>query len=327
MKLIVADTYDQVNGVSTTYKNIMKLAEDDLHLMHPGLFKWKSSEIYPEVQLCVEPVKVWNAIKKLNPERIHIATEGMMGLVARTYCKWYGVPYTTAYHTKFPDFMKELLGIPMWATWAFVRWFHKGSSCVLTTTTTMCMELEMHGFKNVEAWTRGVDTEALGEARTSTVLRTKPILISAGRVSKEKNLDVFCQLDTDRYQLRVVGDGPYRAELEAKYPQVEFVGYKHGRELGQAYADGDVFVFTSLTDTFGLVMIEAMSMGTPVAAFDVTGPVDAVTQRVTGHCYNNLNLAIKNSLMLNRREVAEFARNHWTWDHAYNIFINHLNEA
>jgi len=325
MNLIVTDTFEQVNGVSTTYKNILKLSPGQLHILHPGMFKWTSFSVYPEVQICTEPVKVWKTIKELTPTHVHIATEGVMGVVARTYCEYHNVPYTTAYHTKFPDFLYELAHVPKGITWAFLRWFHKHATAVLTTTETMCMELYEQRITNAVSWTRGVDVELFGQPRTEQIQHEKPVLVSVGRVSREKNLDAFCKLDTNKFQLQLVGDGPYLEELKQKYPNVEFLGYKHGYELGQIYANADCMVFTSLTDTFGLVMIESMSMGTPVAAYPVTGPTDAITHGTTGFYYEDLNKAINECLSLDRDIVAVAAHNKWSWQQAHDIFMSHVN--
>jgi glycosyltransferase involved in cell wall biosynthesis len=322
MTLIVTDTYEQVNGVSTTYKNMVIQSDYTIAVLHPGMFKYTSARLYPEVQICTQPLEVWKTLKKLQPPSMHIATEGVLGIVARHYCRHYKIPYTTAYHTKFPEFLKEIAHVPEFITYAFLRWFHKGSKAILTTTKTMCQELTEHGFKNAVSWTRGVNLEELGEGRVTSNLShaTKPLLLSVGRVSKEKNLDVFCQLNKNKYRLRMVGDGPYLEELKAKYPWVEFAGYKHGKELGQEYADADCMVFTSHTDTFGLVMIESMCMGTPVAAFKVTGPTDAIHLGQTGYYNKNLNRAITDALDLDRELVMHHARQEWSWANAYKIF-------
>ena len=260
--LIVSDTFDQVNGVSNTYKNLIQISEDKIDVLHPSMFKSVSAPLYPEVQLVINPWRVYQAIREIDPSHIHIATEGVMGLVARSYCKKHCITYTTSYHTKWPEFMKRIAKVPEFFTKWYVRWFHKYSRCVLVPTPGMKEELEAIGFKNdIMVWTRGVSEELVAEKRTAQ--QEEPIrLLNVGRVSPEKNLEKICELsNNDEYQVTIVGDGPYRAELEKRYPKVKFLGYKFGKELAKVYADNDVFVFPSLTDTFGIVMIESLCNG------------------------------------------------------------------
>lgn len=320
--LIITDTYEQVNGVSNTYKNIEKIADIELKIIHPGNFKWRSAPGYPEVQLITEPLKAYQHIKELGNlyDRVHIATEGPLGLLARMYCEKHDKEYTTSYHTKFPEFIKKLMYIPEFLTYGYERWFHKHSKAIYVPTQSVKQELEDNGFKNeIIVWTRGVAKELIATNRTATKDPVK--LLSVGRVSKEKNLERVCEL-SDKYHVTVVGDGPYRQTLEKKYPKVEFVGYKFGKELAKIYADHDVFVFPSKTDTFGIVIIEALCNGTPVAAYDVTGPKDIVRQNIDGFLGSDLELNIRLCLDLDCAKIKDHAVKEWSWQKCWKIFRN-----
>lgn len=322
--LIVSDTFDQVNGVANTYKNLIKESKEYINILHPGLFKTIKAPYYPEVQLVVDPWKVYGAIKKINPEHLHIATEGVMGLVARQYCTNNNITYTTSYHTKWPEFMRKIIGIPETWSWHWVRWFHKNSKSILVPTPEVKRELEAHGFKNrIAVWTRGVAKELIASNRTANQNPIK--LLSVGRVSKEKNLDEVCRL-SDKYQVTIVGDGPYRQALEEKYPNVTFVGYKFGEELAKIYADHDVFVFPSRVDTFGIVMIESLCNGTPVAAYNVTGPKDVIRHGETGYLGENLEENIRLCLSLDCSIIKSTSVKEWSWANCLKVFLDELNQ-
>jgi len=323
--LIVTDNLpEQINGVVTTYKNIEAQALADGYnvvYLDPSRFPHINAPRYPEVKLSWVR-KIGKKIKEIQPDHIHIATEGPVGLACRVWCDRKNLTYNTAYHTKFPEGIKKLLGVPEFITWAYVRWFHKHSGKVLTTTETMVNDLRDHGFDgSVIPWTRGVDRDIFNPSyRTETVVNG-PILVCVSRVSKEKNLDEFCKLD---YPNKImVGDGPYRKELEAKYPDVQFVGFKTGKELAKYYAMADVFVFPSVWETFGIVMIEAMACGTPVAAFPAPGPLDVVEDGKTGYMDKDLNIAIQKCLELDRDQVVVYSRR-WSWENCWKIFKDNL---
>ena len=323
--LIVSDTFDQVNGVSNTYKNLIQISEDKIDVLHPSMFKSVSAPLYPEVQLVINPWRVYQAIREIDPSHIHIATEGVMGLVARSYCKKHCITYTTSYHTKWPEFMKRIAKVPEFFTKWYVRWFHKYSRCVLVPTPGMKEELEAIGFKNdIMVWTRGVSEELVAEKRTAQ--QEEPIrLLNVGRVSREKNLEKICELsNNDEYQVTIVGDGPYRAELEKRYPKVKFLGYKFGKELAKVYADNDVFVFPSLTDTFGIVMIEALCNGTPVVAYNVTGPKDVIRNGETGYLGDDLEASIRSCLTLDCDKIKTTSIKDWSWQTALEQFNDAL---
>jgi glycosyltransferase involved in cell wall biosynthesis len=325
--LIITDNLkDQINGVVTTYKNIEACAILDgysIDYIDPSGFRYVDCPKYNEVKIAI-PSKMGEKIEEINPDHIHIATEGPLGLWARKYLSIRGYRYNTAYHTKFPEGLKKLFGIPEALTWPIVRWFHKHSGKVLTTTDTMVEELRNHGFDgNIISWSRGVDRTIFYPSSRNNNDRT--VLVCVSRVSKEKNLEAFFELDYPNARKIMVGDGPMREEYEEKYPDVEFVGFKTGDALADYYRMADVFVFPSQWETFGLVMVEAMACGTPVAAYPVQGPVDVVDEGVTGCLNDDLKQAVTDALMLNRNLVWA-GSGRWTWERAWQIFRDNLVE-
>ena len=323
--LIITDNLpDQINGVVTTYKNIEACAlRDGYHVVYisPRDFGYVNCPGYNEVKIAFA-WKIGQKIEALRPDHIHIATEGPIGLFARKYLSKRGYRYNTAYHTKFPEALRTLFGIPEAFTWPLVRWFHKHSGKVLTTTESMVSELQAHGFDgDVISWTRGVDRDIFYPGEF--VRNQPPVLVCVARVSKEKNLEDFFELEWAGARKIMVGDGPMFLEYQARYPDVEFVGFKTGQELARYYQMADVFVFPSRWETFGIVMIEAMACGTPVAAYPVQGPQDVVDEGVTGCMNNNLKQAVKDALALDRNQVWEGSQR-WSWDRAWAIFKSNL---
>ena len=323
--LIVTDNLpEQINGVVTTYKNIEAMALLDGYCvvyLDPRRFHHVDCPGYNEVKIAF-PRKIGQAIEEISPDHIHIATEGPMGLCARQYLDKHGYRYNTAYHTKFPEGLRKLFGIPEALTWPLVRWFHKHSGKVLTTTDTMVKELRDHGFDGeIVSWTRGVDRDIFYPRPRGP--NQNPLLLCVSRISKEKNLEDFFQLDYPGARKIMVGDGPMREEYEATYPDVEFVGFKTGKELADYYRMADVFVFPSQWETFGIVMIEAMACGTPVAAYPVQGPLDVVDQGVTGYMSQDLRVAVDQCLTLDQNLVAQGSQR-WSWQRAWEIFKNNL---
>ena len=323
--LIVTDNLpEQINGVVTTYKNIEACAIRDNYrvvYLDPGRFRYVNCPGYNEVKIAF-PWKMGKIFEEINPDYIHIATEGPVGLCARQYLDKHGYRYNTAYHTKFPEGIRKLFGIPEAITWPLVRWFHKHSGKVLTTTDTMVKELQDHGFDgDVIPWTRGVDREVFYPAhRVETVSR---YLLCVSRVSKEKNLEAFFKMNYPGYLKVMVGDGPMLETYKKQYLDVHFTGYKTGIDLARYYANAEVFVFPSQWETFGIVMIEAMACGTPVAAFPVQGPLDVVDQGVTGFMEKDLATAVHRCMGLNRDKVWEGSQR-WTWEKAWEIFRDNL---
>ena len=322
--LIITDNLpDQVNGVVTTFKNLeIHAAASGYRVVYidPRKFRHFSAVGYPEVKISF-PIGIGKEIEAVHADHIHIATEGPIGLAARIYLDKRGIRYNTSYHTKFPEFLKKIYGIPESWTYRYVRWFHKHSGIVLTTTQTMVDDLKNHGFDgSIIPWTRGVDRSNL-RPNLMRVENRVPSVLYVGRVSKEKNLDALCKL-TDYYHIRIVGDGPDRERLEKEYPSVKFLGYKSGVDLANEYHLADVFAFPSKTDTFGIVIIEALSLGTPVAAYPVAGPIDILTPS-TGVMNDDLKTAIDSALTLDRDIVLRESLK-WTWDECWNIFKQNL---
>jgi len=325
--LIITDNLpNQINGVVTTYKNIEAhaiLDGYDFVYLNPGDFSYVNCPGYNEVKIAY-PRAMGKKIKEICPTYIHIATEGPLGLCARQYLDKRGLRYNTAYHTKFPEGIKKLTGVPEFITWAYVRWFHKHSGKVLTTTDTMVNDLLDHGFQNnVIPWTRGVDRDIFNNSQRIASASGGPTLVCVSRVSKEKNLDDFCKIQYPGARKIMVGDGPYMSELALKYPDVEFVGFKTGLELAYYYANADVFVFPSKWETFGLVMIEAMACGTPVAAYPAPGPLDVVDIGKTGYLGEDLNYNISCCLTLDRKGVIIHSQK-WSWEKAWEIFRDNM---
>jgi glycosyltransferase involved in cell wall biosynthesis len=324
--LIITDNLpDQINGVVTTYKNLEPFAATDGYIIdyiHPGRYSYIDCPQYNEVKLAF-PKNLGKEIEKINPTYIHIATEGPVGLFARRYLAVRGYRYNTAYHTKFPEGIKKLLGIPETITWPLIRWFHSNSNVVLTTTNSMVEQLQSKGFKNnVKSWTRGVDRELFKPIKHKTN-KKNPVLVCVSRVSKEKSLEWFFDVSIPGARKIMVGDGHMLETYKKRYPNVEFVGAKRGKELAAYYQKADCFVFPSLWDTFGLVQIEAMACGTPVAAFPVQGPLDVVDHGVTGYLANSLYDSIYGALELDRDEVYNGSLK-WSWERAWEIFRDNL---
>jgi len=327
--LVITDNLkDQINGVVTTFKSIEPVAKQDgyqLVFLDPSHFKYFSCPGYPEVKLSLA-LNVSKKIKLIDPDFIHIATEGPIGLAAKLYLDKNNLKYNTSYHTKFPEFIKEIYGIPECLTYSYVRWFHKHSGKVLTTSQSMVNLLKEKKFLgNILPWTRGVNRDNLpydNSIKHSNLINSHIKVLYAGRVSKEKNLDALLCLQ-DEFNISVVGDGPYKKELEEKYKKVSFLGYKTGNELARCYQEADVFCFPSKADTFGLVMIEAMSLGTPVAAYPVQGPLDIITDGLNGYMNNDISKAIYKCRSLYRKQIMESSKK-WTWEECWNIFKNNL---
>ena len=325
--LIITDNLQtQINGVVTTFRSIEPYAIQDgycIAYLDPSYFNYINCPGYPEVKLAL-PRNIGKCITNIAPDYIHIATEGPVGFAARCWLDTKGYIYNTSYHTKFPEFLKQLYGIPEWLTYKYVRWFHKHSGKVLTTTETMVRELQSHGFKsNIVSWTRGVDREKLTPSmRPLRGMGLKPRVLYVGRVSREKNLEALCKLE-DKYYIQIVGDGPELERLRKRYPKAVFFGYRQGHELADLYASAEVFAFPSKTDTFGIVIIEAMSLGTPVSAYPVPGPQDIITQGVTGFMDADLETAIDRCLTLDRSKVEQHSKC-WTWQACWNIFKQNL---
>jgi glycosyltransferase involved in cell wall biosynthesis len=236
-------------------------------------------------------------LERLEPTAVHIATEGPIGLAARRWCRRTGHPFTTAYHTQFPEYVRARAPVPLSLGYAWMRWFHGAAARTLVATPSMRRQLEARGFSNLATWSRGVDSELFQPGDKQFLQLPRPVWLYLGRVAVEKGIEDFLRLDLPGSKL-VVGDGPARAGLAAQFPQAHFVGFKHGEDLARHIAAADVFVFPSRTDTFGLVLLEAMACGVPVAAYPVTGPIDVVVDGRTGVLDEDLERAAMAALEL-----------------------------
>ena len=305
--LLVTDAWEpQTNGVVRTLQNVIARLRDrgmDILVVEPGAFRTFPCPGYPEIRLVANPWRLGDLLERWAPDTVHLATEGPLGLAARAYLTRRRLSFTTALHTKFPEYVSARLPVPVDWGYAYLRWFHRPAALTLVTTESHRRELEDRDLSDLVVWGRGVDTELFRPMPRAP--RSRPRLLYVGRVAVEKNVEAFLELDVDAEKI-VVGDGPQRAELERRYPSARWLGYRLGPALVRCYADADVFVFPSRTDTFGLVMLEAMACGTPVAAYPVTGPVDVVTP-ATGALAEDLGVAVARAIDVDRVECRRHA--------------------
>jgi glycosyltransferase involved in cell wall biosynthesis len=323
---VVSDAwYPQVNGVVRTLATTADELWDMGHrvtFVTPDQFRSIPCPTYPEIRLSLFPDrKMAELLDDAFPCAIHIATEGPLGHSARRYCIDRGLPFTSAYHTKFPEYVQARTGLPVSLMYMILRRFHGASSGVMVATQSLRRELEENGFTNIRDWTRGVDV-SLFYPRPSILDLPRPILMYVGRIAVEKNIGAFLDLDHPGTKV-VVGDGPQRANLARKHPDVVFVGSKEGEELAQHYASADVFVFPSRTDTFGLVLVEALASGVPVAAYPVPGPIDVIGDSGAGVLDEDLTKAVREALTIDR-EVARQRGLHFTWRRCAEMFVENL---
>jgi glycosyltransferase involved in cell wall biosynthesis len=327
--VIVTDAWEpQVNGVVRTLKATRAMLEAMGHqvcVISPDLYPSVPCPTYPEIRLAMARAAWIGArIADFAPDAIHLSTEGPLCLAARRWCLREGLRFTTAYHTQFPDYFAARTGISAEWAWPYIRWFHAPAEAVLVSTPSIRRVLNAHGVPHTRHWSRGVDlANFLPDARPPALFKTLegPIQLYVGRVAVEKNIEAFLRSDHPGSKV-VVGDGPARAALAAQFPDVHFVGPLSGRALAGAYAGADVFVFPSRTDTFGLVMIEAMACGTPVAAFPVSGPIDIVTPE-TGALDDNLGTAIGLALGKRPADCMMHGRG-FTWEASAQQFLSAL---
>jgi len=302
--------------------------EFEVSFLEPSKFKTIPCPSYPEIRLSINPFDCGKIIQQEKPNFIHIATEGPIGFFSKLYLDYKKIPYTTSYHTMFPEYISERYPVPLSLSYAYFRWFHKKSQCVLTTTNSMKEILDTHRFKRVNSWTRGVDRSIFhpySEDMFPNIPR--PIYAYIGRVSPEKNLDAFLSLKLNGSKV-VVGDGPYLKECKEKFKDVHYTGYLHKEDLGKAYSSSDVFVFPSKSDTFGLVMIEALACGTPVVGFNVQGPKDVVIQGVNGFlCEHDghFKMCIENTRFI-KKDACVSSSLKYTWEECARIFKETLKE-
>jgi glycosyltransferase involved in cell wall biosynthesis len=327
MRVLVATDawHPQVNGVVRTLTMTAEAAKAfgvDVDFITPQSFRTVAMPSYPDLRLALPyGAKIARLIDDARPDNIHIATEGPIGLSVRRYCRKHGVPFTTSFHTRFPEYVSARLPVRESWIWAALRAFHRNSQAVMAATPALANELRARGFRNVVLWPRGVDT-SLFHPRTADLGLPRPIFLCVGRVAVEKNLEAFLELELPGTKV-IVGDGPSRAALARKYPQAVFLGARQGEELAEIYAAADVFVFPSKTDTFGLVLLEALASGVPVAAFPVTGPRDVLGSAPVGALNDDLELACLAALRISPQACLEFAARH-TWEASAKAFIENM---
>ena len=334
--MLVTDAWDpQVNGVVRTMKRVIAECEAMGHeweVVSPadGFFTIPLPT-YSEIRLALWARKtIENRFNTFEPDAVHIATEGTLGMAGRAMCLKNKHPFTTSYHTRFPEYVAARLPIPISWGYSFVHWFHKYSGKVMVATPSMRQELEDQNFINVVSWTRGVDTELFrpdkriseGQAGDPFEGLARPIFLNVGRVAVEKNIRAFLDLDLPGSKV-VVGEGPQLEELKKKYPEVVFLGAKFGDELATCFASADVFVFPSLTDTFGLVILEAMATGTPVAAYYAPGPKDIIPGSEGGVIDEDLRAASLACLKLDRVKARAYAEK-YSWRACAEAFLENL---
>ncbi len=328
--MIVTDAWrPQVNGVvrtlSTTRRE-MEAMGHEVDILSPLEFRTLPCPTYPDIRLSVLPGRgVEKRIRDFAPHALHIATEGPLGLAARRHALRHKLPFTTAYHTRFPEYVKARFGVPLSWTYRFLRWFHAPSRAVMAPTQKVKSDLETYGFDNVVLWSRGVDLDVFRMQKADRLQSAPPIFLYVGRVAVEKNIEAFLELDLPGSKW-VAGDGPALSGLRAKYPEVNYLGVLNQHELAEVYASADVFVFPSKTDTFGLVLLEAMACGLPVAAYPVTGPIDVLGGSNAGVMHEDLREACLAALNIDRAAARAHAEK-FSWRAATEQFLSHLQVA
>lgn len=324
---LVTDAWlPQVNGVVRTLGHTIREIEaagHEVSVISPADFRTVPCPTYPEIRLALFAGRaVRRRLEGLDPDAVHVATEGPLGLAARNWCVRQGRPFTTAYHTQFPEYVRARAPIPLRVGYAAVRWFHGRATRTLVTTPSMQRQLEDRGMRNLHLWDRGVDTELFRPRGKDFLDLPRPIWLYFGRVAVEKGIGDFLDLDLPGTKL-VVGDGPACEDLRRRYPGTVFAGYRHGEDLAAHIAACDVFVFPSRTDTFGLVLLEAMACGVPVAAYPVTGPIDVVRDGVTGILNEDLRGAALAALRLDPAACRAHALAH-SWETSTRQFLSAL---
>jgi glycosyltransferase involved in cell wall biosynthesis len=326
--MLVTDAWSpQVNGVVRTLQRIKEGCETlghQVQVISPERFRTVPCPTYPEIRLALRPgPAIARQIEAFAPDCVHIATEGPLGFAARRHCVRRAMPFTTSYHTRFPEYVHARIPVPLGLGYAVMRWFHRPSRGVMVATRTIRDDLERRGFVNVTPWSRGVDTELFRPDHPPALDLPRPVYLYVGRVAVEKNLDAFLDVPLAGGTKLVVGDGPALERLKARHPEVHFTGAKHGLELARHYASGDVFVFPSRTDTFGLVLLEALASGLPVAAYPVPGPLDVIADSGCGVLDQDLGRAMAQAVAIPRERCREYA-GRFSWPRCVEQFLGNL---
>jgi glycosyltransferase involved in cell wall biosynthesis len=327
--LIATDAWrPQVNGVVSTLtalaRNVAALG-DEIHFVTPEGFPSMALPTYPGLRIAwPNRREIAHRIEDIAPDAIHIATEGPVGWAVRAYCRKRGLAFTTSYTTRFPEYIAVRSIIPAALSYAVLRHFHAAAAMTMIATESLRRELSARGFERLGTWTRGVDTELFNPDHPAELDLPRPIFMSVGRVAVEKNLEAFLALPLPGSKV-VIGDGPQKTELEQRFPDAVFLGVKQGPELAAHLAAADVFVFPSLTDTFGVVQLEALACGTPVAAFPVMGPIDVIADHPVGVLDHDLKRACLGALELSRETCRRFALS-FAWENSARQFMGNLSQ-
>lgn len=325
--LIVTDAWEpQVNGVVRTLKSTRRELQaigHEVEILSPLEFSTLPCPTYPEIRLSLfAGRRAAERIRQFAPHALHIVTEGPLGLAARAHALRNRMPFTSAYHTRFPEYVRARTGLPLAWTYRFLRWFHRPSRAVMAPTPVVVRDLKSWGFDNVVLWGRGVDLEIFQFKRSQRLKTAPPIFLYVGRVAVEKNVEAFVSLDLPGSKW-VVGEGPALSAIRTRYPGVSYLGVLDQHELAEVYAAADVFVFPSKTDTFGLVLLEAMACGLPVAAYPVTGPLDVIGSSGAGAMHEDLRTACLKALEIERASARRHAER-FSWRNATEQFLRHL---
>ena len=324
--LVTDAWHPQVNGVVRSLSTMVEIGRaknHDILVIQPQDHPTFPLPSYPEIRLATTPWKMMKPLREFSPDAVHIATEGTLGIFARIWLNHLKIPFTTSYHTRFPEYVQERLPIPLSWGYRFLKWFHGAAERVMVPTPTMGQLLNHHGVhQKTVIWNRGVNHDLFRPRSQENSYGPRPYWLCAGRVAVEKNIEAFLKLDLPGTKI-IAGDGPARASMQTKYPDAFWLGYKFGEELAKIYADSDVFVFPSKTDTFGNVLLESIASGTPVAAFPVPGPQDVLKPGVDGVLSENLKDACLSALRLDRNVVHRSSMD-WDWDTCFQTFLSHL---
>ena len=328
--LMVTDAWrPQVNGVVHTLERLaetLKGLDVETQFLTPNVFRTLPLPTYPDIRLALTtPGHVAKLIDAAKADHVHIVTEGPLGIMARRHCLNVGRPFTTSYHTRFPEYLSARLPVPEAWAYRWLRDFHNAGQGCLVATRSLADDLSARGFATLRSWTRGVDTLHFRPDKRRELPFPRPIFLCVGRVAIEKNLPAFLDLDLPGSKV-VVGEGPELARLRARYKQAHFLGHRPNDELAEIYAAADVFVFPSRTDTFGNVIIEALASGTPVAAYPVTGPIDIVGDGIGGAVSEDLKEAALAALKIDRAQARQRAMR-YSWNACAEMFMDAVNEA
>jgi glycosyltransferase involved in cell wall biosynthesis len=331
MRILVATDawHPQINGVVRTLTAVEKSAARmgaKFSFITPADFSTVPLPGYPEIPMALpNPRTVARLVTEAKADAIHITTEAPVGYFTRRYCLANNLPFTTSFHTRLPDYVSARLPIPDRWTWSWMRRFHNAGKGVMAATPALAAELVGRGFNNTMLWPRGVDTDLFRPRADADLGLKRPIFLSVGRLAIEKNLDAFLSLDLPGTKV-VVGDGPARADLQARFPEAVFLGAQEGETLARTFSAADVFVFPSRTDTFGLVLLEALASGLPVAAFPVTGPLDVIGNSPVGVLAEDLRTAALLALHALRESCRDFALKH-NWEESARRFLANIHDA